>query len=593
MKGRYLIAFAALCLLLLSSIPRPEYPRPQLRRQAWMSLNGWWDFAFDFSCSGEERGLPQGRGFDRRILVPFPPESKLSGIGFRDFMNCVWYRRSFRIPESWKGKRILLHFEAIDYRAKVWVNGRKVGSHEGGYTPFSFDITAYLKEGENLLVVKAEDDPRSGLQPRGKQSPRYASYGCIYSRTTGIWQSVWLEPVPQVYITSYRVFPEIESSTAGVEVFLNTYPKGLRLRLTAYLKGRRVGRAEKFASRTNVFQLKLKKLSLWEPSSPTLYDLKIELLRGSRVVDRVEGYFGMRQIRAEGNKILLNGKPVFLRMVLDQGYYPDGIYTAPSDEALRRDIEIAKAAGFNGARLHQKVFERRFLYWADRLGYLVWGEFADWGLQLNRPAAARIMASQWLEVLQRDFNHPSIIGWCPFNERWSASDAPVVRHIFRLTKAFDPTRLVIDSSGGFHVVDPDVYDAHNYEQNVRKFAEAFAGLLKKPPEVFVNGGPARNVPYKGQPYFVSEYGGTWWNPGQKDRKAWGYGRRPKSSKEFLDRYRKLTEALLFNPAVAGFCYTQLYDIEQEVNGLYTYQRKPKFDPAIFYRINTQRAAIEK
>jgi len=298
-------------------------------------------------------------------------------------------------------------------------------------------------------------------------------------------------------------------------------------------------------------------------------------------------------VEARGRRIYVNSRPIFLRLVLDQGFYPDGIYTAPTEEALKKDIEISLSLGFDGARLHQRVFEQRFLYWADRLGYLVWGEYADWGLDISRPDSFLIFAREWAEAVERDFSHPSLIGWCPFNEKWEQAFPGLIEGIFRLTKRLDPTRLVIDASGGYHYVSPDVYDSHNYEQNVAQFKEAFDGLLQTPPVVFVNGEPARHVPYAGQPYFVSEYGGIWWNPGQKDEKAWGYGARPKTEEEFLERYRKLTEALLFNPAVAGFCYTQLYDIEQEVNGLYAFDRKPKFNPAIFYRINQQKAAMER
>ena len=594
---RILITFVfliALCGMAMADVPRPEYPRPDMMRQEWANLNGWWEFAFDFSNSGEARGLPSGKGFGKKILVPFSPESELSGIGFPDFMTAVWYKRDFEIPPEWKGRRILLHFEAVDYRATVWVNGKKVGSHEGGYTPFSFDITEYLQEGNNLLVVKAYDKPRSGLQPTGKQSHRYYSYSCLYKRTTGIWQTVWLEPVSPIYIKSYKIFPDIDNSTVAIAVNLNQQPaRGTRLILEVLSDGKREIKEEIAASRISKNLLRLKKTHLWSPDDPFLYDIVLTIQQQGKVVDSVKGYFGLRKIHTEGRKILLNNKPLFLRMVLDQGFYPDGIYTAPSDESLRKDIEISKAMGFNGARLHQRVFERRFLYWADRLGYLIWDEFADWGLNLKKPEAYLTFSKQWLEVMGRDFNHPSLIGWCPFNEVWQETYPGLVAEIYRLTKLFDSTRLVIDVSGGFHYISPDVYDAHNYEQKVVEFKAAFAGLLNEPPQAFVAGGVEKNAPYREQPYFVSEYGGIWWNPGQKDDKAWGYGERPRSAEEFIERYKNLTEALLFNPAIAGFCYTQLYDIEQEVNGLYTFWRKPKFDPSIFLKINTQRAAIEK
>ena len=561
-------------------------------RADWLSLNGWWDFALDLSDSGEERDFIQGQGFDRKILVPFAPESQLSGIGHLDFMKAVWYKRSLTLPEAWKGKRVLLNFEACDYKTTVWLNGKKVGEHEGGYTPFTFDLTDSLSPGENLLVVKAYDDVRGGLQPVGKQSPRLHSFSCFYRRTTGIWQTVWLEAVAPNYIENYRVYPDADNGEALILVQLHQVPQEGFIRLRVSDKGKEEFTARKKAEKLVSFMVKLKTPKLWSVRQPYLYDLEIACLQQNREEDKVGGYFGLRKIEARGHRIYLNNEPIFLRTVLDQGFYPDGVYTAPSDLALKNDIEISLGLGFDGARLHQRVFERRFLHWADKLGYLVWGEFADWGLDLSRPESYLAFTRQWGEAIERDFNHPSLIGWCPLNERWESSFPGIIENIFHFTKLLDPTRLVIDASGGYHFASPDVYDSHNYDQDVPGFKEAFEGLLKSPPVVFVNGERDRHVPYRGQPYYVSEYGGIWWNPGQKDAQAWGYGERPKSQVEFLERYKRLTEALLFNPKVAGFCYTQLYDIEQEVNGLYSFDRKPKYDPAYFKRINQQKAAIE-
>ncbi|MBC7256244.1 MAG: beta-galactosidase, partial [Chloroflexi bacterium] len=338
--------------------------------------------------------------------------------------------------------------------------------------------------------------------------------------------------------------------------------------------------------------LRLRDILPWEPGYPTLYDLTLTLNTTSGAPDVVRSYFGLRSVALSERAILLNGRPLFQRLVLDQGYYPEGIYTAPSDEALRRDIEIALGLGFNGARLHQKVFEPRFLYWADRLGYLVWGEFPNWGLNLHDPKSLEIFAPQWLEALERDYSHPALVGWCPFNETQPDQDPEILRTIYRLTKAVDGTRPVIDTSGYQHV-ETDIYDVHNYGQDVASFASLFADFAQGG-EPFRNR-PRLDAPYRGQPYFVSEYGGIWWNPGQRDEAGWGYGGvegRPRSEEEFLARYRGLTEALLRHPRMCAFCYTQLYDIEQEVNGLYTYDRRPKFDPALIRAINTQPAAIE-
>jgi beta-galactosidase/beta-glucuronidase len=573
-------------------IPRPEYPRPEMARSDWLFLNGWWDFALDSGESGEERGLVQGQGFDRKILVPFAPESPLSGIGNLDFMKAVWYKRMLTPPEGWRGRRVLLNFEACDYRATVWLNGKKVGEHAGGYTPFTFDITDSLAGGENLLVVRASDDVRSGLQPTGKQSTRFHSYGCFYPRSTGIWQTVWLEPVAESRIERYTVVSGPENGEAVVSVYLHGAPSGATVRLRVLDQGCEVSAVARAAAGMVVLPVPLKNPKLWEVRKPYLYDLEIICADARREFDRVRGYFGLKRVETRGDKIYFNGRPLFLRTVLDQGFYPDGIYTAPSDAALKKDIETSLSFGFDGARLHQRVFERRFLYWADRLGYIVWGEFADWGLALARPEAHLVLAREWAEAVERDFNHPALIGWCPLNERWDDSYPGLIQDIFRLTKRLDPTRPAIDASGGYHLASPDVYDSHSYEQNVEKFKAAFDGLLKSPPEVFVNEDAKRHSAYAGQPYYVSEYGGIWWNPGPEDAGAWGYGGRPRTGGEFLERYRGLTEALLFNPRVAGLCYTQLYDVEQEVNGLCTFDRRPKFAPEIIRRINQQKAAME-
>jgi beta-galactosidase/beta-glucuronidase len=560
-------------------------------RADWMNLNGKWQFEIDQSLSGEARGLTFEQPLSKTILVPFCPESNLSGIGEKDFMASVWYRREVTLPDAWtqEGKRILLHFGACDYETTVWVNGQKAGKHLGGYVSFAFEITKLLKPGANVIVVRAVDDLRSGLQPRGKQCDRYAAYGCLYTRTTGIWQTVWLEAVSGTYLSSVKYFPDIDEGKITIQATIDGNTDGYQLQATVLAEGVEVGNAETPASSLVTFTISLSERRLWEPGAPFLYDVRFSLVKNAGTEDRVTSYFGLRNIVIDGKRVLINHKPVFQRLVLDQGFYPDGIYTAPTDEALKGDIELSMAMGFNGARLHQKVFEERFLYWADKLGYLTWGEMASWGLDLANPYALERFTTEWLEILKRDFNHPSIVGWCPFNETNPQQNPEVLRMTYRITKSIDATRPVIDTSGYVHV-ETDIDDCHNYEQDPAKFAAEYEAF-KTTDKVYRNF-PQDDAAYQGQPYFVSEYGGIWWNPGQLDEKSWGYGNRPRSEQEFIQRYKELTEALLFNPNMFAFCYTQLTNVEQEVNGLYTYDRKAKFDPAIISKINTQRAAIE-
>ncbi|MGQ9779963.1 MAG: glycoside hydrolase family 2 protein [Bacillota bacterium] len=581
------------------TIPRPEHLRPQFLRLSWLNLNGEWEFCFDHGRSGRERGLPCADRLDGRILVPFCPESTLSGIGYRDFIYCVWYRRTFALPPEWENKRILLHFGAVDYDTEVWVNGVSVGRHRGGYTSFTMEITDALRTGENSIVVCAEDDTRSPLQPSGKQSPEYCyrEHRCSYTRTTGIWQTVWLEAVPSIYLARLRITPDLENACVHLLAIVNGPAKDMEVEAKAEFEGVIVGtaRAKVAAGLAQmILALPSDQVRPWKPGAPFLYDLKLSLCYQDQMVDEVTSYFGLRSLGIRGPALLLNGRPLFHRLVLDQGYYPDGVYTASTDEALRKDIELAMAMGFNGARLHQKVFEERFLYWADRLGYLVWGEMANWGLDLSNPLALQRFQTEWLEVLARDYNHPSIVGWCPFNETQVDQDPEILRQIYRLTKEIDPTRPCIDTSGWVHAGLTDVYDVHDYEQDPVVFAAHYRPNLPASSDINPYLG---KIPYEarpaGQPFLVSEYGGIWWNPEQKDEKGWGYGSRPTSAEEFLARYRALTETLLNNPRISGFCYTQLTDVEQEVNGLYTFQREPKFDPKIIKAINSQPAAIEK
>ncbi|WP_413408801.1 glycoside hydrolase family 2 protein [Paenibacillus amylolyticus] len=578
----------------MSSTPRPEYPRPQFVREAWTNLNGSWQFEIDHGKSGKERGYEQsGHQFYGTITVPFCPESKLSGVEYTDFIEAVWYKREFTIPDTWMNGRILLHFGAVDYEAEVWVNGTSIGKHRGGYAPFHFDITPHVSSGTNVVTVYAEDDVRSGRQPRGKQSERFHSHGCDYTRTTGIWQTVWLESVPDVYLSDMKVVADPDNACAHLEVKICGNAAGAELSASARFEGRDVGSETAVIHGPSVkLTVPLSEIHLWEPGHAKLYDLELKIQGKSQASDTVTSYFGLRSVRLDGMAFRINEKSVFQRLVLDQGFYPEGIYTAPSDEDLRKDIEISMELGFNGARLHEKMFEPRFLYWADKLGYLVWGEHANWGLDITTTESLARFLPEWVEGMERDFNHPSLIGWCPFNETWdrggTRQDNDVLRIVYEMTKRLDPTRPVIDTSGNFHVVT-DIFDLHDYDQNPETFQARYEPM-RNGGEVF-NTFPERQT-YGGQPYFISEYGGIWWNSDQQDEKSWGYGDRPQSEEAFITRYEGLTNVLLDHPMMFGFCYTQLYDVEQEVNGLYTYDRRPKFNPETIRRINSRKAAIE-
>ncbi len=575
-----------------TNIPRPEHPRPDFQRELWLNLNGEWEFEIDEQGVGEAQGWTSGRTFSRRIRVPFCPESQLSGIGNTDFMTRVWYRRHFRVPATMKGKRLFLHFGAVDWQARVWLNGTFLGEHRGGYSPFRFDITRHVRSGDNELVVHVIDETRSGKQATGKQSHERHSYGCVYTRTTGIWQTVWLEATGDTYLKSFWLTPDPDGGRVVFQGWVDGVQKGTRVRLQAYAGGKLVGEEVVPANwRNTLGVLKLSTVKLWHPGKPFLYDLVITVERNGKAVDTVKSYFGLRKITIEGNRFLINGKPVFQRLILDQGFYPDGIYTAPSDEALRKDIELAMAAGFNGARLHQKVFEPRFLYWADKLGYIVWGEYPSWGLNVNDYEAVTHAVQEWREVLERDRNHPSIIGWCPLNETDSSQGSALAQILLATTQTMDPTRPWLDASGYVHFVpETDVYDCHDYTQEPEVFAQRYETFKQMGTRAWNNvPGDARSA-YCGQPYFVSEYGGMRIRTDRSAGEGWGYGET--DLQEFLKRYKALTDVLLDNPNMFGFCYTQLTDVEQEQNGVYFYDRQPKYDPALLRAINARPAAYE-
>jgi len=571
------------------SIPRIEHPKPQFQRSTWLNLNGTWQFEIDHGNSGQERNLhlPE-TALSSEIIVPFCPESRLSGIGYKDFMSSVWYKRQIHVTAQQLEGRVFLHFGAVDYLCNVYVNGQLAGTHKGGYTSFRFEITSLLNEGENQITVNAQDNTRDGMIPSGKQSPRYDSHRCYYTRTTGIWQTVWLEYTPKNYIKSVRYAPS--PATGSVTLTADLEGKG-NFTAHVFYEGAPMGQISvNDASGRITVPMQLAETHLWEPGAGRLYDVKLQF--GN---DSVDSYFGLRSVQLDGYKFLINGKSVFQRLILDQGFYPDGIYTAPSDEALAHDIDMSMDMGFNGARLHEKVFEERFLYHCDRKGYLVWGEYPNWGLHHNRPEAIYSILPEWLEELERDQNHPAIVGWCPFNETTDVNGMrqhdDLLRMIYRTTKAVDPSRPCIDTSGWYHV-ETDIFDVHSYEQDPVTFRAQYESMPID--GTFYHRNEARQT-YRGEAMFVSEFGGIRWAEGVGDvtrRTSWGYGKDVADYEEFKSRFKGLCDALLDNPCMFGFCYTQLTDVEQEQNGLYTYQREAKLDPAWVSQVVGRKAAIE-
>ncbi|MBR3594518.1 MAG: beta-galactosidase [Clostridia bacterium] len=573
---------------------RLEYPRPQKVRGDYIMLNGEWDFTIDNDAVGIDRGYATAEHFDMKITVPYCPESKLSGLEIKDFMYGVWYTRTVTLPESWTEgeRRTFINIGACDYITRVFVNGVEVGMHRGGYVSFSFEITKALKAGENRITVYVTDDTKSDAVPSGKQSDREGSYGCFYTRTTGIWQSVWLENTPYSYIKSFKMTPSVADTSVHIDL-RTAAAEGKTLITTVYYDGEMVGNDEREVKWDNLsYTVALSEEYLWDTDSPCLYDITFELGE-----DRVDSYFGLRDIALRDGVTYLNGRPVFQRLILDQGFYPDGIYTAPSDEELINDITRTMDMGFNGARLHEKVFEERFLYHADRLGYLVWGEYPNWGLNVAKESAYKNMLPEWLEELCRDYNHPSIIGWCPLNETQRDIDPEFVRYLYNMTKAYDPTRLFIDNSGWFHIDGTyDMYDVHDYLGEPDKFREKYWVLTRgEAAECMLdNDEGSRKTGKSDEICFVSEFGGARFIlDGDNGGDNWGYGKQVKDIEDFIARYKGLVDALLDNPKISAFCYTQLTDVEQEMNGLYTYDRRAKFPPERMAEITSRPAAIEK
>jgi|SRR5579871_1272773 len=589
----FLIFFLAVAPLAAESVPRAEYPQPQFERENWVNLNGQWEFEFDDGNRGLTEHWAAGKAFSRHITIPYCFESKLSGIGDTSFHPWAWYRRTLTVPADWKGRRVVLHFGAVDYRAMVWLNGSFVGNHEGGNTPFQFDITDDLKPGANVLTVRAEDPPTDRYIPRGKQYWERKSASIFYTRTSGIWQTVWLEASGESYLLGVRTTPSIDGTVRFDASVARSVP-GLEFVAKVRYENAEVAQSSvgvdgpRASAAIVVFDPKL-----WSPQRPRLYDVTFELRKGGSVLDRVTSYFGFRSVSTEGGRVMLNRDAVFLKFVLDQGYWPETILTPPSDEAIQYDIRMTKAMGFNGARKHQKLEDPRFLYWADKMGFLVSSEMAN--AYLFDAAYIDRFTREWTEAVERDYNHPSIIIWVPINESWGVPDLSDSRQqnhlksLYSLTHSLDATRLVIDNEGWQHTEMTDLFALHDYTRTGEILYDKYKDLGKSGMRI-PNDGVAPLVPgahYNGSPFYLSEFGGIAFIPPGHEvpKESWGYSGIEKSPESVLTRLRGIYQAIARVPAWAGLCYTQLTDVEQEINGLMTYDRKPKFDVKAIKEIN--------
>lgn len=563
----------------MNQIPRPEYPRPDFQREKWLPLNGEWDFSFDEPI------------FDQKILVPFACETKLSGIHDTSFHNAVWYRRSFSLPEPMHDRQILLHFGAVDYTCRLWVNDQFIREHTGGQCGFSADITDALNaSGENVIVLEARDDPADLEMPRGKQYWKPESESIFYTRTTGIWQSVWLEAVSPMHLCSCRITPLFDERSVRFSYALSAAPQHMTLTAEITFRGKTAGAVSVTpTSARGAFDWQIDQSALsawnyqedlvWTPEQPNLFDVTFRILEHGCEVDAVQSYFGMRKVSIQNGQFLLNNRPYYQKLVLDQGYWPESLLTAPSDEAFIRDIELTKAMGFNGVRKHQKVEDPRYLYHADRMGLLVWGEIG--AAYLYSEQYADRIYREWLDVLRRDYNHPCIVVWTPLNESWGVqeieTDPRQQAHseaMVAITKSMDTTRLVVDNDGWEHT-NGDLLTIHDYSPSgemLRAHLGSMDAILALRPAqraLFVG----RHA-YAGQPILLSEFGGVKFVPGTEAQHSWGYCEAD-SCAAFAGKLRELFDAVRACPLVDGYCYTQLTDVETEQNGLLTYDRTPK------------------
>ena len=565
------------------------YPRPQLRRDTWYSLNGAWDFAFD---PGATWRSPSDVSWTDRIRVPFAPETPASGIGHTGFFRACWYRRSLTLPEATPAERWLLHFGAVDSTATVWINGVCVGEHDGGYTPFTFDITSLVSGPEVAVVVRAEDDPHDLAKPRGKQDWQLEPHSIWYPRTSGIWQTVWLEKVASARILRVAFTPNLARWEIGVEAWFECQGRdGLRLGVKLNSGGRTLaadtyqivsGEVHRGIALSDPGIDDSRNELLWSPDAPNLIDVELALWgdRGE-LIDRVQSYVALRAAGVQGDRFILNNRPYLLRMVLDQGYWPDGGLTAPDDASLRRDVEIAKAMGFNGVRKHQKIEEPRYLYWADTLGLAVWEEMPS-AYRFTTGTVERL-SREWAAVIARDISHPCIVAWVPVNESWGVPNLPdnprerhYVQALYHLTKTLDSTRPVIGNDG-WESVATDIIGIHDYDDQPDRIARRYRAdeVL---PRLFKRERPGgRMLVLEGdkhaeQPLMLTEFGGI--ALAARDGTTWGYAV-SKNAAEFARKYERLLHVVRSLGLMSGFCYTQFADTYQEANGLLYADRTPK------------------
>ena len=592
---------------------RDNHPRPDFMRNTYAALDGRWQFAYDDADEGLKEGWHRTeKALPLLINVPYCYQCEASGLGGDEIHPIIWYRRSFTVPEKMKGQRILLRFGAVDYECAVYVNGEWVGGHTGGYLPFALDITHALRDGGNDLCVRVMDRPDVS-QPRGKQYWQRGLMGCWYTPVSGIWQSVYLEAVGSVAITRLHVTPDIDRHMAAVSVALDDIPQ-IPLRIMLEIRpmpgigedepGNEAGQILEttVSRRESVIPIDMRQASginglrLWSPREPNLYTLTATILSNGQVIDCVHTYFGMRKVEVRDGMVLLNNHPLYQRLVLDQGYWPESLLTPPGAEAIKADIHWIKAFGYNGARKHQKIEDPRFYYWSDRLGLLVWGELP--GTYAFTPDSVRALTETMKGFIDRDFNHPCIITWVPLNESWGVESIytqpgqqAFAKALYHLCKAADGTRLV-SGNDGWEQVTTDIYALHDYEP----VGDNLAIHLKDRDHIDKIGCShhmawARGERPTGQEAFLlTEYGGIAFdNVGEQGRmggmETWGYGNKVHSEAEFMARFAAIQEAVLGVPYCRGYCYTQLTDVLQEVNGLLTPDRKPKVDPQAFAKLN--------